>query len=469
MSFKQILQVRLISRQCSIRQSHNYATVYESNDSKNVGKHAKVQGWVQAFRKIKDKIFLDVNDGTSSQALQVVLEKDAKPENLSYGCSVAVEGGIALAPNGRPELQAEKITVIGKLDLEGYPFLPRKQYSPDYIRQYLHFRPRTRSFASIIRLRDQASNAIRDHMRNRNFINIHTPILTSNDCEGAGEIFNVEPSSKKLMEEMKKENINDLDAAYFNTKTFLTVSGQLQLEVCARALAKVYNFSPAFRAENSKSRLHLSEFYMIETEIAFMSSLKELAAEAELLIKATTMNLLEKGAKDLQAVNAPEPTWIGKDFGYITYNEAVDILEKHSDKLNFPVKRGEVLVREHEFFLVKHYGNIPLFVAEWPKHNKPFYMKECENDSSKVKALDLLAPMVGELVGGSVREDNYDKLKSKLPENANLDWYLELRKYGNVPTAGFGMGFERYLQFVLGVPNIKDVIPFPRWPHNCCF
>lgn len=247
-----------------------------------------------------------------------------------------------------------------------------------------------------------------------------------------------------------------------------------------------------FRAENSKSRLHLSEFYMVETEIAFITSLKELAAEAELLVKSTTMALLEKGSHDLQTVNAVEPTWLGKDFGYMTYNEALEILDKHSDKLSFPVKRGDAFVKEHELFLVKHHGNIPLFVVEWPKSNKPFYMKECESDTTKVsrpifnlysftidcslnnifisnqvKALDLLAPTVGELIGGSVREDDHDKLESKIPSGSNLDWYLTLRKYGNVPTAGFGMGFDRYLQLVLGVPNIKDVIPFPRWPHNC--
>lgn len=189
---------------------------------------------MQAFRKMKEKVFLDVNDGTSSKPLQVVLEKEKKPDQLGYGCSVSVEGDITLAPNGKPEMQAENITVIGNCNLDGYPFLPRKEYSSDYIRQYLHMRPRTKTFSSIMRLRDLASNAIRDHFRDRGFINIHTPILTSNDCEGAGELFVVQPSSKELLKEMKKEGTNDLESAYFNTKAFLTVSGQLQLEICSR-------------------------------------------------------------------------------------------------------------------------------------------------------------------------------------------------------------------------------------------
>ena len=189
---------------------------------------------MKAIRKMKESIFLDVNDGTSSQPLQVVIRKENKPENLGYGCSISVEGEIAQAPNGRAELQAEKVTVIGECELEGYPFLPRKQYSTDYIRQYLHFRPRTKNFSSIMRLRDLASNAIKDHFRNHDFVSVHTPILTSNDCEGAGEVFFVQPNSKNILEEMKREGVEDLEAAYFNTKAFLTVSGQLQLEACAR-------------------------------------------------------------------------------------------------------------------------------------------------------------------------------------------------------------------------------------------
>ncbi|XP_014218925.1 probable asparagine--tRNA ligase, mitochondrial [Copidosoma floridanum] len=456
----------LTNRQCLHRRIHNHATICETNNAKNVGKQIKIQGWVKAVRKMKENIFLDVVDGTTCQPLQVVLKKNQKPENLGYGCSIAADGEISQAPNGRAELQVESLTVIGGCELEGYPFLPRKQYSTDYIRKYLHMRPRTRKFSSILRLRDATDSIIRDHFRNRGFVHIHTPILTSNDCEGAGENFYVQPYSTELLQEMKKDRIDDEREIYFDTKAFLTVSGQLQLEACARSLSRVYNFSPAFRAENAKSRLHLSEFYMIEAEIAFMSSLEELAAEVELLVKSVTANLLEKGSSDLKTIQAPEPTWLGKNFGFITYQEAVNILEKNADKLSIPIK-NEGLAKEHELFLVQHFGDVPVFVVEWPTNSKPFYMKQCEDDYTKVKALDLVAPTVGELVGGSVREDNYEKLKLKLPANSGLDWYLDLRKYGNVPTAGFGLGFERFLQMVTGVSNIKDVIPFPRWPHNC--
>ncbi|KAJ8667666.1 hypothetical protein QAD02_009329 [Eretmocerus hayati] len=449
------------------RKIHKYATIVESNNPENVGKKASIQGWVRAVRKMKENVFLDVSDGTSSEHLQVVLKKDSKPESLGYGCSITAEGEISLAPNGRAELHAEKLSVIGECDLDGYPFLPRKQYEQDYIRQYLHLRPRTRAFSSILRLRDIASRAVGDYFKDHNFVNIHTPILTSNDCEGAGEVFLVQPNSKELNKEMMKDGTKDEAAAYFDTKAFLTVSGQLHLEVCARALSRVYNFCPAFRAENSKSRIHLSEFYMIEAEMAFVSSLSELIKETESFIKSVTKRVIEDGQSDLRTLGAPEPNWLDKDFGIITYNEALGILERHKDQLTVPIKHGENLAKEHELFLVEYHEGTPLFVIEWPSQVKPFYMKECSHDASKVEALDLLAPVTGEIIGGSVREDSYSKLESRIPEGLNLNWYLDLRKYGNVPTAGFGMGFERYLQIICGVPNIKDVIPFPRWPHNC--
>lgn len=340
---------------------------------------------------MKDNVFLDVNDGTTCRPLQVVLKKENQPKDLSYGCSITVEGEITQAPNGRAEMHAQNLVVVGNCNLDGYPFLPRKQYSQEYVRQNLHMRPRTKGFSSVLRLRDLADNLIRDHFRERNFINIHTPILTSNDCEGAGEAFYVQPNSKELLKTMKKEGVDDEKSMYFNSQAFLTVSGQLQLEVCARALSKVYNFCPAFRAENSKSRLHLSEFYMIEAEMAFMCSLKELATEAELLIKSVTANLFQKGSSDLENLGAPEPSWLEKDFVYVTYQEALNILNDNADKLDFPVKQGENLAKEHELFLVKHVGNVPVFVVEWPIDHKPFYMKQCEHDPNKVNFILIIS------------------------------------------------------------------------------
>ncbi|XP_043289399.1 probable asparagine--tRNA ligase, mitochondrial isoform X2 [Venturia canescens] len=416
---------------------------------------------------MKENIFLDVDDGSSSQFLQIVMKKEDKPEDLSFGSSVSIEGELTFAPNGRPELHAEKIQLLGKCILdEGYPFAPRIKYSIDYVRQYLHLRARTRFFSSVMRLRDLAATSLGEHMKSRNFINVHTPILTSNDCEGAGEVFNVRPESIGLLKTMRKENTN-LEDAYFNGKVFLTVSAQLHLEAMARALSKVYSFGPTFRAENSKSRLHLSEFYMMEAEMAFTTDINEIMLEAELLVKSMTKYLLEKGEGDMRSIGAPVPSWLESNFGIIDYNEAITILERNSDRLTVPVHHDEGLSKEHELFLVKHNNGIPIFIINWPKDMKPFYMKTCPNDSSKVAAMDLLVPEVGELFGGSLREDDYDVLKENLPPGLNLNWYLELRKFGNVPTGGFGMGFERFLQCVLGIPNIKDVIPFPRWPHNC--
>ncbi|XP_011158847.1 probable asparagine--tRNA ligase, mitochondrial isoform X2 [Solenopsis invicta] len=418
---------------------------------------------------MKDNIFIDVSDGSTCEMLQVVLPKTITPDDLRYGSSVSVEGELALAPSGRAELRATEVHVIGACNVleDGYPFAPRKKYDSDYIRQYLHLRPRTRHFSSLLRLRDLASVMIADHLRDREFISVHTPMLTSNDCEGAGEVFVVRPQSKQVLESMKKEGQKSEDDIYFDTTTFLTVSGQLHLEAVARALTRVYTFGPTFRAENSKSRLHLSEFYMLETEIAFLTCIEELIEEVELLVKRVTERMIEKGISDLRAIDAPEPQWLNKPFGRLTYEDAFNVLNNHANQLQQPVKYGEAFSKEHELFLVQHNDGVPVFVINWPKIIKPFYMKECTEDASKVAALDLLVPNVGELVGGSIREDNYEKLQLKLPITGNLSWYLDLRKYGNVPTGGFGMGFDRFLQCLLGIGNIKDTVPFPRWPHNC--
>lgn len=449
------------------RNTHNVSRISDINLEKPVGKSTKVQGWVYSIRKMKHNLFVDVSDGSTNEVLQVVIPKSAQPADLTYGSSIDAEGILALAPNGRLELQAIKACVFGTCDVtDGYPLQPKKPYNAEYMRHYMHFRPRAKEFSSLLRLRDSATAAINNHFRNRNFINIHTPILTSNDCEGAGETFIIRPDSKQILEAMKKDGMS-LDESYFNSKAYLTVSGQLHLEVSARTLSKVYTFGPTFRAENSKSRLHLSEFYMVEAEKAFTSNIEEIAEEIELLLKNVAKDMVNHNHTDFHFLCASGLEWLNSKFGYMTYDEAIDILNNHAIEFQHPIKYGDALSKEHELFLVKHNNNIPVFVINWPKEDKPFYMKECSHDPSKVAGLDLLVPIVGELVGGSIREDDYEKLKLKLPPNHNLSWYLELRKYGNVPTGGFGMGFERFLQYVLGIPNIKDTIPFPRWPHNC--
>ncbi|XP_018052361.1 PREDICTED: probable asparagine--tRNA ligase, mitochondrial [Atta colombica] len=448
--------------------AHKCSSILDTTSKEAIGKPAKVQGWVRALRKMKDTIFVDISDGSTCEMLQVVVPKMIKPDDLHYGSSISVKGELFLAPNGKTELRATEIHVIGACNVfeDGYPFAPRKIYDPDYIRQYLHLRPRTRSFSTLLRLRDLATTMITDHLRDRGFLSVHTPMLTSNDCEGAGEVFLVKPQSKKILKNMKKEGQSE-DEIYFDTTAFLAVSGQLHLEAVARALTKVYTFGPTFRAENSKSRLHLSEFYMLEVEIAFITRIEELMEEVELLVKQVIERIIEKGASDLHSINALEPQWLNKTFVRLTYEDAFNVLNNHANRLQQPIKYGEALSKEHELFLVEHNDGVPVFVINWPKVIKPFYMKECIDDVSKVAALDLLVPDVGELVGGSMREDNYEKLELKLPPTGNLSWYLDLRKYGNVPTGGFGLGFDRFLQCVLGISNIKDTVPFPRWPHNC--
>ncbi|GLV35193.1 Asparaginyl-tRNA synthetase mitochondrial [Carabus blaptoides fortunei] len=356
------------------------------------------------------------------------------------------------------------------LATDGYPFAPRKSYPPEYIRKYLHLRARTKKFASVLRVRDAATKAVHDYFNSEGYFNIHTPILTSNDCEGAGEVFSVRPENKSLLKDMIKDGVSE-DEAYFDSKIYLTVSGQLHLEAMAHGLEKVYTFGPTFRAENSKSRLHLSEFYMIEAETAFISELGDVMTVIEKLVKYVTESVANKCADDIVCVSESANvnlSWLNKPFVTLTYDEALSILDKNLNKLSSGVNKEEGLAKEHEIFLVNHCGNVPTFVINWPKQIKPFYMKQCSDDASKVAALDLLAPNVGEIAGGSLRENEYNFLKNKLPcRNSELDWYLELRKFGSVPTGGFGMGFERYLQLILQMNNIKDTIPFPRWPHNC--
>ncbi|VVC32298.1 Hypothetical protein CINCED_3A015762 [Cinara cedri] len=430
------------------------------------------------MRKMKENIFIDLDDGSTHHRLQVVIPKNKTPASLTYGCSFEVEGVLIKNPSSKLELVAENINVCGPCVVQdGYPFAPRKTYHPDYVRQHLHIRPRTVTFSSLLRLRDKMSSAVRNRFFEENFVEINTPVLSSNDCEGAGEVFAVRPDSNSLIKEMASHDHQSPMEAYFNNQTYLTVSGQLHLECMARALNKVYTLGPTFRAENSKSRLHLSEFYMIEAEQAFIDNTEDLLNVIEKTISTVVKQLLDESGDELKhyrkvtsASNDNDPVNLIKvPYEVISYQKACDVLKKENSFKN-PIIRGKPLTKEHELFLVKYNGQKPIFVVDWPKHLKPFYTKAKFNDDSMVSAVDLLCPNVGELCGGSVREDDYDSLKEKLSFvglEDKLDWYLELRKFGNVSTAGFGIGFERFLQVVLDVQNIKDTIPFPRWPHNC--
>lgn len=317
-----------------------------------------------------------------------------------------------------------------------------------------------------MRTRHHATKAFNDYFNKLNFTQVHTPILTANDCEGAGEVFSVKAENQAVLKNMVKTNVS-LENAYFDKKTYLTVSGQLHLEAMAHGLGNVYTFGPTFRAENSKSPVHLSEFYMLEAEECFVESILNTTTIIEDMIKVVTKQVLDNCEEDILNVQGKKNfdcSWIDKKIPIIEYKTAVEILKENQEKLTKPVNQKDGLSKEHELFLVKHL-NSPVFVIDWPAQMKPFYMRKKGENSEIAEALDFLVPFVGELAGGSVREDSYEKLVDSVP--ADLRWYAELRKFGGITTGGFGLGFERYLQFLLQVNNIKDVIPYPRWAHNC--
>lgn len=437
------------------------------------GDQIQIKGWVKSVRKMKDNIFLDVNDGSCGQNLQLVVSK-LVARDTAYGSSVDATGTLGRTPKNQLELKVDTLKELGPCPLaEGYPFYPKKTYPPDYVRNHLHLRPQVGSVGSTLRVRHQATKCFNDYLDREGFVQIHTPIITSNDCEGAGEAFVVRPVNDGLLKQMTKKGV-PLEQGYFDRQTYLTVSGQLHLEAMAHGLGKVYTFGPTFRAENSKSPIHLAEFHMLELEEAFMDSLDQLADRIESMVKNVTKSLLDVSADDLSSVRKLTTdstleqsfSWVDKQFPRITFADAMHILEQNKAKLKSPVCPQEGINKEQELFLVGHLQS-PLFVTTWPKAIKSFYMKENDANPDLVDALDFLVPHAGELVGGSVRECDHAKLQAKLPDRAGLAWYLELRKFGSVPTAGFGLGLERYLAWVLNVHNVKDVIPFPRWAHNC--
>ncbi|XP_014277531.1 asparaginyl-tRNA synthetase [Halyomorpha halys] len=439
-----------------------------------------VKGWIRNIRKLKNLVFLDVNDGSSNNSLQIVVNKSDLPINASYGSSVVASGTLGLNPNNKLELVAKSFEVIGNCDVEKFPFRPKKAYTNEYVRQHLHLRFRTNRFSSLVRVRHQANLSLHDYFMKKGYLNIHTPILTSNDCEGAGEVFNVIPGNEEVLKSMGSSNLPK-EEIFFNDKVYLTVSGQLHLEAAARAMGDVYTFGPTFRAENSKSRLHLSEFYMAEAECSFTSSIEDITSVTEELIKHMTSFILNNSAEDVymcrKLFSESEDTELqqlenvmASKFTVMSYKEAAQVISNNLDKFKTPFSLNDSFTKEQELFLVKMNSYKPIFVVDWPSSLKPFYMKKIPGAENTVAAFDLLCSTVGELCGGSLREDDYNKLKSELIKNKlleKLQWYLDLRQYGNVQTGGFGLGFERYLQVLLNVNNIKDAIPFPRWPHNC--
>lgn len=449
-----------------------------------VGKEATIKGWVRTVRKQKEFCFVEINDGSTLTSFQVVLDAklpgyDGIVDKLTTGVSVSATGKIVESPGEKQalEMQASTLTIIGSCDAEVYP-LQKKRHSFEYLRTIAHIRPRTNSLGAVARVRNALAFGTHRFFQENNFLYIQTPIITGSDCEGAGEMFRVSTFDPKNPP-LTKEGEIDYKQDFFGKPAFLTVSGQLEAETYACALSDVYTFGPTFRAENSNTSRHLAEFWMIEPEMAF-ADLNDDMNNVEAYLKYVFAYVLEHCKEDMlffdkyispgvidrlkQVIETP--------FERATYTYAVRILEKSGKSFQYPVKWGIDLQTEHERYLAEEYFQKPVIITDYPKEIKSFYMRE-NDDGKTVAAMDVLVPKVGELVGGSQREERLDVLEDKIKKaGLNKDdywWYLELRKYGSVPHAGYGVGFERLVQFVTGMENIRDVIPFPRYPGNAEF
>ena len=455
--------------------------VKEALSSKSPRDSVRVEGWVRTRRDSKTFSFIEINDGSCLKNLQIIVDV-ALPDyviidQFTTGASVKVSGKLVeSAGKGQQwELCADGVELIGSSD-ESYP-LQKKGHSPEFLREIAHLRPRSNLFGCIFRLRNRLSYAIHNFFQERNFILVHTPIITASDCEGAGELFRVTTLDGKS--EGKGDSEIDYSKDFFARPTYLTVSGQLEAEIFATAFTKVYTFGPTFRAENSNTSRHASEFWMIEPEMAFCDLDGDMDL-AESIVKYLVQDTLTHCDEDLQLFNRFVDKELLKRLNFvverpferITYGDAVDILTKSGQNFEFPVAYGANLQSEHERFLTEVHFKCPVTVYNYPKQIKPFYMRLNENEDT-VRAMDVLVPGIGEIVGGSQREERLDVLLGNLKDH-QLDqneywWYLELRKYGTVPHSGFGLGFERMLMFLTGVPNIRDVIPFPRTPGSADF
>ena len=452
--------------------------------SSDLGSEVTVMGWIKTKRESKGGFsFLEVNDGSTIKNIQVVADHqlpnyDQEVVKITVGCSVIVNGTLVESPGKgqKVEIQAKEVRVTGWADPEGYP-LQKKRHSFEYLRTIAHLRPRTNTFGAVARIRNAMSYAIHRFFQERGFFYVHSPIITGSNCEGAGEMFQVTTLDlERLALEGGKVDFRE---DFFGKQASLTVSGQLEAEIYALALGQVYTFAPTFRAENSNTYRHLAEFWMVEPEMAFYD-LEENMALAEDLIKDTLGYILEHCEDDLDFFNRFVKTDLissihnitNNTFEHLTYTEAIEILSKATVKFEFLPAWGNDMQSEHERYLCEEVFNKAVVVTDYPKEIKPFYMK-VNADGKTVKAMDVLLPRIGEIIGGSQREDDYDVLLSRIKE-MNLDpndywWYLDLRRYGTVVHSGFGFGFERLMQFVTGLTNIRDVIPFPRAPKNLEF
>jgi len=440
------------------------------------GKIVTVKGWVRSIRDMKAYGFIDLNDGSSFKGVQVVLEDD-KLSNFkeivkqNVGAALVVTGELKITDGAKQpfEISAREIIVEGESTPE-YP-LQKKRHSPEFLRTIAHLRPRTNLFSAVFKIRSVTSHLIHTFFQERGFVNVHTPIITCSDAEGAGEMFHVTTLDLSGIP-LGQDGSVDFTEDFFGKKAGLTVSGQLNAEAFALAFGGVYTFGPTFRAENSNTPRHVAEFWMIEPEIAF-ADLKDDKQLAEDMLKFIIKGVMSKCSDELSFLNAFVDKELlerlsavaSADFAHITYTDAIDILQKSGKQFEFPVSWGSDLQTEHERYITEEYFKKPVFVTDYPKDIKAFYMRQ-NDDGKTVAAMDLLVPGIGEIIGGSQREEREDVLETRISE-MGLDketyrWYLELRRYGGTKHAGFGLGFERLLMYLTGVSNIRDVLPFPR-------
>ena len=441
-----------------------------------------ISGWVRTIRDSKNFGFIEINDGSFFKNIQVVFDTSLsnfeEVRKLTISSSLIVTGEVVQTENAKQsfEIKAHNIQIVNQADLD-YP-LQKKKHSFEYLRTISHLRPRTNTFNAVFRVRSVLSYAIHKFFQERGFVYVHTPIITGSDCEGAGEMFRV--TAIDLDNPPKDENGTvDFSKDFFGKSSHLTVSGQLDVETFAHAFRNVYTFGPTFRAENSNTVKHAAEFWMIEPEICF-ADLNDDMNLAEDMIKYIISYVLENAPEEMEFFNQfidnslfeKLHNVLNSDFGRITYTDAIKELEKANDKFEFPVSWGIDLQTEHERYLSEKVFGRPVFVTDYPAEIKAFYMKQ-NPDGKTVAACDLLAPGIGEIIGGSQREDNFEKLNARLKE-LNLSekdywWYMDLRRYGSCVHSGFGLGFERMMMYLTGMQNIRDVLPFPRTPNNCEF
>ena len=447
---------------------------------KYLDKEIRVGGWIRSIRDSKAFGFIVLNDGSCFETLQIVyhdtMDNFAEISKLNVGAAILVKGTLVATPEAKQpfEIQAEEVAVEG-LSSADYP-LQKKRHTFEYLRTITHLRPRTNTFQAVFRVRSLIAYAIHQYFQEQGFVYVHTPLITGSDCEGAGEMFQV--TTLDLKDLPKKEDGSiDYSKDFFGKETNLTVSGQLNGETFAMAFRNIYTFGPTFRAENSNTTRHAAEFWMIEPEMAF-ADLNDNMAVAEGMLKYIIRYVLEHAPAEMNFFNQFVDKGLldrlnhvlNSEFGHVTYTEAIKLLEEHNDQFDYKVFWGCDLQTEHERYLTEQIFKRPVFVTDYPKEIKAFYMKQ-NDDGKTVAAMDCLVPGIGEIIGGSQREDDYGKLRSRMEElGMDLDeygFYLDLRKYGSTRHAGYGLGFERCIMYLTGMSNIRDVLPFPRTVNNC--